>query len=97
MTIQAVQRQTTSSEFVEWQRFFMLNKNEPTVEHHYLAQIAAEACRSRLEKPGSVKNDDFLITFKDVNEPLKPESPEELARMTARSKSAWGMALGTKI
>ena len=95
-TVQAVQREVTSSEFAEWRRFFFLNNNDPTVEHYYLAQIAAESCRNRLEKPASVKVDDFLFKFKEP-ESLRPESPEEMARRTNASKTAWGMALGTKI
>ena len=64
--VQELQQRTTSSEFVEWMQYLEEEQNEPTVEHHYLAQIAAVIAQAHSKKGKKVKLSDFIIRFTDT-------------------------------
>lgn len=73
-----MQSEVSSSEFSEWVRFFELRRKECGPEHLYLAQIAAEVCRSSAADPRAIKTEDFLLDMHAP--PRRPQTQEELAR-----------------
>ena len=66
---------------MEWIQFLNQEEESHSKLDHYLAQIAMEVCRNRLEKPGAVKLRDFLMVSKE-----EQASREDKLK---KSKSAW--------
>lgn len=88
MSLQEVQQQTTSSEFVEWVEYLDSLWNVPDRKDYLLANIAAEVCRTRVKRPASVKVQDFILKFSNAAH-KKPPSTEA-------SKAFWFAAVGVK-
>ena len=59
---------------------------------YYLAQVAAEVRRSRVEDPRKVETEDLLITFVKRKDEVKLSKKEA----AARSKSVWFGILGLR-
>lgn len=78
--------QTTSTEFMEWQAYLDKVATEPTQDHFYLAQIAAEVFRGNAKHPRRVRLRDFLLKFTKA-----VQTPEARA---AASKAFWLRSLG---
>jgi len=74
MPLNKVRRETSSSEFYLWMAYLDWEVNAFNADRQYFAQIALEACRSRLKEPNKVSLKDFLLKF-EVAE--KPEVNEE--------------------
>lgn len=82
LPLQQVKATTTVSEFFEWCAYL---KHHPQRQDYYLAQIAAEVCRSRIKDPSKVKLDDFLLRYND-----KEEAPRvDTSKMTEAEKKAY--------
>jgi hypothetical protein len=96
MSLQRTKRETTSSEYAKWLSFLeMEDWHKTTKTEWYLANIATEIRRSYVKKPGSVKLKNFLLKFtKQDSVSSSRLTPEE---RLARSKAAWGAALGMKL
>ena len=61
MPVQQAQARITSREFLEWRVYLEREQSQATVDHYYLAQIAAEVRRGWVRKPKSVKLQDFIL------------------------------------
>lgn len=98
MSVQQCQRETTSTEFLEWQDFFAAELKWPDREHYYLAQIAAEVHRTIAKNPKSVNLEKFMISFRTPeDETVRELSEDEKEVYLANSKAAWlGMTGITK-
>ena len=89
LPLQETKNSTTASEFVQW--MYWLDKEEDrkrkevTKQDFYLAQIAAEVCRTVVKDRKSVKNADFLLKFEDESKPKKLTKEEA----TIRAKTRW--------
>ena len=96
--MQRCQRETTSTEFLEWIRYRELDMETHRREDYYLAQIAAECHRSVAKHPNSVKLEQFLLklTLKKAQKE-KPLTEEVKAVRLANSKAAWFGAVGLPI
>ena len=91
-----LQNRISYNEFLDWLVYLEKAVIERDIKHdYYLAQIAAEVCRSRLAHPGKIKNSDFLIRFKTPTD-VSTEGDLKADRIK-RSKSAWGMAVKRKL
>ena len=90
-------RSNTSSELKLWEAFFQWEYNEQTKLDNYLAQIALEVHRTRVEKPNKLTLKDKLIKFMTGKEMREKEeerlTPEERGR---QSKAIWLAAFGIK-
>jgi hypothetical protein len=94
-TVQETLECVTSTEFLEWQAFEAIESNQFHREDYFLAQIAAEVCRSRVKNPSRIKDSDFLIKFQ-TRKPRKL-SEEDLKNRVESSKAKWlGAVMGTK-
>ncbi len=81
-------RETTSCEFVDWQKYFDLERNIPRREDYYLAQIASEIRRGLLKNPNSVRIANFLLKF--TSEEKRHELTEaDIQKRAAASKAHW--------
>ena len=91
-------RQTTSSEFADWQEY-MAQEEEHGFHRldHYFAQLTCEVVRSRVKDPNSVKPQQFMLTFRREKPKAAPVSRKEAKARIAASKAAWGMATGMKL
>ena len=89
MPLQQCQRQTTSTEFKEWQEFFKRELEMPRREDYYAAQNAAEIRRTVAKNPKDVRLEHFLLEF-DTTRRKRVDAEEEQAARVARSKAAWG-------
>lgn len=87
-SLQEVQSETTSTEFLEWIQYFEIEVNEFNRTDYFLAQIACEVRRGHSKNPRDPKLKDFLLTFRTASSPSKP--PPTLAQ----SKAFWLAALG---
>jgi hypothetical protein len=98
MTVQEAQTKMTSSEFVMWSEYLVLELNFFHREDYFLAQIAAEIRRSFVKNPSKVGIIDFLIKFvfgeKDKKE--KDKMDKDLEEYTKKSKASWLGFLGIK-
>lgn len=88
MSVQRAQYEIPSSEFVEWIAYFDDEVNHPTIEHYYLAQIAARITGLFKKDPNDVKTENFLLKF--VNKLKAKKLTKEEA--TAISKANWSVA-----
>lgn len=68
---------------MEWIKYLDLEVNGFHREDFYLAQIAAEVCRTRAKRPRDVKTEDFVLKFKYAT---KREGEETT---TEASKNFW--------
>lgn len=83
-SVQALKKQITHSEFLEWWAYLQAYVWDwETKLEGYLAQIACETCRGRIRKPASVGIKDFLLQIR---------TPQE-SKMD-QSKQTWAAALG---
>ncbi|QDP54891.1 MAG: hypothetical protein Unbinned3891contig1000_89 [Prokaryotic dsDNA virus sp.] len=73
-----------------WNKFLDKHETRLTADQNYLAQIAAEVCRSRVAKPKQVKMKQFILEFKD---PVA-NVPQGVEDKMSKSKSVWFGALG---
>ena len=88
MSLQEAQSRITSSEFVDWLRFFEWEEFEKfSSENYYLAQIAAEVRRGLVKRPRNVRIADFLLKFKREKKAYKPV--EDNTQNISNSKSFW--------
>jgi len=96
-------RETTSTEFVDWQAFFAQELNMPRREDYYLAQIAAEVRRTIAKEPKGVAVDGFMLRFKSTAGKVVSEVDEEAVEedvqtaKAAGSKAAWLSLFGGKV
>jgi len=88
--------ETTSTEFVTWQRYFEEDLKYPTKEDYYLAQIAAECRRWMSKNPDTVKVEQFLMKFSTWGSTPKKLTEEELQERTKNSKARWAAILHKK-
>ena len=91
--MQRCQRETSSTEFADWQRFFEQDLTFPRREEYYLAQIAAEVRRTIAKDPKAVAASEFLLKF-DARGKAREATDEEVTdedheASLARSKAAW--------
>ena len=90
MSLQRCQKETTSTEFVEWIEYFRQDFNVRRREDYFLANIACEIRRSVVKNPKSVKLKPFLLEFE--TKPIKKERRNTLntwlawARVKSRKK-----------
>lgn len=91
MSVQRVQQETTSSEFVDHQTVAQMEWNEKRPELWYLAQIAREVRAVLAKNPNRIKVKDFMMEFKEEGEELTREQYEQ------RSKSFWAATLGPMV
>jgi hypothetical protein len=82
-------RGTSSSQFIEWCRFFELEMNERKPEHYYLAQVAAELRRPNVKEPRDVKTEHFLLTFVPEHSPKKKLTEKDKKARSEASKAFW--------
>lgn len=82
-------RETTSSEFVEWQEYFGAEEKDVRKEHYYLAQIAAEVRRGISKRPKSIKLEQFLLKFERKKQESLLLTKKEKQKRAERSKSVW--------
>lgn len=93
---------TTSVEFVDWLTYLDMETNSFHREDYYLAQIATEVVRSRIENPRKVCIEDMLLKFESKKEGklnLEFSEMEEEALIeerTKRSKAYWFGVLGVE-
>lgn len=93
MSTQRAQSEITSSEFMDWIAFLDEDINTVKVEHHYLAQIAAEirVCQQFFVKhPIKVKLESFFFKFI----PKKKKKKLTVEEKTKRDKKVLGSLFG---
>jgi hypothetical protein len=83
-TVEALQREITFSEFLEWYMVLEREEQWKVKIEHYLAQLAAEVRRGWVSDPKKVHVEDFFIRFKEDGE------TEDRVR---RSKKTWATFL----
>lgn len=87
--MQECKAKTTSSEFVDWQKYFRQENNEVTPDRYYLAQIALETARNRVKEPAKLKLKDFIIEFiSKKSEPVE-RTPEEKKAASMHMLEIW--------
>lgn len=91
--MQATKALTTSTEFNRWRHYFDQRPNDFDPLFWYLAQIACEVRRTRMEHPARVQTKDFILTFTDGREPL--HTPQNKQDTIQRSKNFWFAAVLT--
>ena len=94
MPVQRLQRETTSTEFVEWLAYMRHDLGVVRREEYYLAQIACEVRRVLRSNPNSVKLRHFLFKFMTGGEKETPPTQEEVEKRTALSKARWFAIVG---
>lgn len=96
-TVQEVQGQVTSTEFLLWQEFFNKEVNLFHREDFYFAQLAAEIRRSYVKKPRLVKVKDFIIKYvmSKTSDEVKVDE-KTIEANTKKSKRFWLGGLGIK-
>lgn len=88
--LQRVQKETTSTEFIEWCTFLDMEDWERTKrEDFYMAQIAMEIARTRSSRPGQLRIEDFLLKFVTAGDNGKPMTAQQLEERTQLSKARW--------
>jgi len=96
MAVQEVQLKTTATEYSKWMVFLAEERKwkEERIDKQdiYLAQIALEACRSRIKKPGDVKLEDFILG--DLPKTKKASKPKTKKEAAERMKKQMFSALG---
>lgn len=92
MSLQRVQAETTSTEFLAWAKFLANEDKQHTREHYYLAQISADIRRQYSGKK-PVKIADCLLKFNSPETAVEMENLED--RQTC-SKNAWSAILGSQ-
>lgn len=93
--LQRVQRETSSTEFVDWKVFLEMEVNNFHREDYYLAQIARVVAEGFSKKRRTIK--EFLLKFTYVrNESESQDQPaveyksvDEAQEYTKRSKASW--------
>lgn len=98
MSLQAVQRATTSAEFVEWQQYIIQEDAEGFSRlDHYLAALTCEVVRARVKNPSKVKPEHYMLKFTPAL-PAKAQPSKKVAKARiAASKAAWGKGLGIQL
>ena len=98
MSLQRVQEETTSSEFVDWKMYLVLREEQKFFvyekEDYYLAQIAAEMRRTFAKHPRRIKLKDFILQFKRKKE--KKKKKMSVKERTKEMKAWWGAVLSRK-
>jgi hypothetical protein len=99
-TPREAKKRVTSAEFAEYEELFRrLDKKEHETKkwEYYAASLIAETRRSWVSKPQDVKNDLFLMEYKEVT-PAKELTPEEkevqAANQLAMEKATWAIVAG---
>lgn len=85
--MQRLQRETTSSEFLELCAFY--DEHYPKMFdplYHYLAQVAWAIFKSQYDKSWSGKIKDFLLDFVTEGKEQEPKITKEQAAQYARAK-----------
>lgn len=94
MSVARVQEETTSREFVQWQKYLDDEEEKTTKIEHYYAQIIAEIRRQRARYPEQIKKDHFIMKSKIIyKEDKLTITPKEKAK---RSKAIWLGMFGFK-
>ena len=86
LSVDRVQDETTSFQFVMWQEYLERDANAFHREDFYLAQIAAEIRRSFVKNPKRVSIGDFILKF--VNKVVRKGKMTKDER-TKEAKSWW--------
>lgn len=94
MSLQRCQRETTSTEFLEWLEYVEQDIETPKRMDFYLAQIAAEIRRGVARNPNSVKLEHFLLNLTLKGKRREPLTETEKQMRMANSKAAWYRAAG---
>jgi len=89
MPVQRCMRETSSTDFLDWQEYIRRERNTPRREDFYAAQIAAEVRRGIAKKPQAVKTEQFLLTFTTEEKKQKPPTRKEIDLRVAHSKARW--------
>jgi hypothetical protein len=92
MPVAVLKECITWSEFLEWLEYIREEDRHPSKLDQYLAQVAMEVCRGRLENPRSVKLSDFILKTKEEKEEQdRKQAVEDSSReeRIKKSKSAW--------
>lgn len=100
MPVAVLKEQITWSEFLEWLEYLREEDRFPSKLDHYLAQIAMEVCRGRLENPREVKLADFLLKTKEEKaEEDRKQAAEDSSRedRIKKSKNAWLNLVGLEM
>ncbi len=92
MSLDRVQEETSSSQFVEWKEFLRQKKESEfftnAKEDYYWAQIAAEIRRSFVKHPNKVRLSEFLLKFRKTQGPGKKKM--SIKERTKAAKAYWG-------
>jgi hypothetical protein len=89
MTVDECQAKVSSSNFVRHLMYLEWRVSNPTVDQHYMMQIAMEVARVLAEKPHRIKLEHFKL---QSPEPEKELTQEEYL---ARSKAFWTAVINT--
>lgn len=89
MSVQRCQRETTSTEFLDWQEYLQKDLDSPARSDYYLAQVAAEVRRMNCAKPRAVKLDDFLLKFQKQHLRNKLTTKKQREKALAANKAVW--------
>lgn len=76
------------SEFLEWLAYFETEWEQREKTDYYMAQVALEIRRSKMEDPNKIQLSDMLLKF---------EKPETGYERMMRSKRTWADLLGIEI
>ena len=85
MSVQRVQYEITSSEFLDWVVYLDDEPNRMKTEYYYLAQLATIMNNAFSKKPSKIEN--FILKFIDKKKEKKMTKEEA----TIISKSRWSV------
>jgi len=89
MSVQRAQFEIPSSEFVDWVVYLDDEPNRFHRDDYNFARLAAEIRRSYVKDPMTVKEESFLIEFREKKKVKKLTIEEK----TKRDKKFWGTVL----
>jgi len=90
MPLTRCQRETSSTQFLEWMEYLEQDLNAFHREDYFLAQIAQEIRRTVVKEPEEVKIETFLRKFeKKVVEVKRKLTREEAAEKSKRRWLPW--------
>jgi len=96
MSVDRVQEETTSTQFIQWAEFLDRDVNAFHREDYFLAHLIAEVRRSYVKNPKSVKEETFMLKFEDEKD-VEKKKEEALQDKAEKSKKSWlGWLKGTK-
>lgn len=84
MSVQRLQAETSSRDFLDWQRHIEHDRNFHKRDHYYLAQIAQILAQAFSTK--KYRLEDFLLRFSGAG-PVSPGKTKN--KNTEKSKAAW--------